>query len=342
MAKKEETVEIPVMWVKQANIKLACFVMNAKKLWSIVEINKRDPDKDKGYQRALSISRVSAISRYIEKKNPIPNSVLISLENTTKISTDNNSLIIPNKKNAGWVIDGQHRLAGAHESQVDIDLVVVAFLGLSLEKQIEQFVTINKEAKGVPTSLYYDLLKKLPIAKSEAEIIKEKSVDIATCLRRDEESPFFGRIVVITSPKKGELSLTNFVRVITHLLSKKQGKLAIYNTNEQIKIIDNYFRALKNIFPHYFENGDPIFFQTLGFGALINAFPTVFDLTMTHYKTFKVEDISKILKKIDDFAFDDWKQLGSGTAAEIQAGEDLRNALMVRFSTTGEAGSLIL
>ena len=341
MVKKQITLEVPVMWLKQGDIELACFVMNAKKLWNIVTINKRDPDKDKGYQRALSSSRISAISRYIDKKNPIPNSVLISLEKA-EISKNKRTLIIPNQKDAGWVIDGQHRLAGAHESHHDIEVVVVAFIDLSIEKQIQQFVTINREAKGVPTSLYYDLLKKLPKSKSEGEITKEKAADIATFLRKDEESPFFGRIVVVTAPRKGELSLTNFVRVISPLLSKKQGKLVIYNTTEQIKIINNYFKALENIFPQYFENGDPIFFQTLGFGALINVLPTVFDLTMTHYKTFTVEDISKILKAIEDFSFEDWKQMGTGTAAEIQAADDLRVSLTMRFSTTEELGSLIL
>ncbi len=336
------TIKVPVLWANQGTNELACFTMKAKTLWSIVSIDKRDPDKDKGYQRALSLTRVTSIKRYIERKNPIPNSVLVAFGNNTKISSDRSKLIIPKEKDAGWVIDGQHRLAGSHESSLDIELIVVAFIGLSLEKQIEQFVTINKEAKGVPTSLYYDLLKKLPKSKSESEMVKEKAADISTALRKNEESTFYGRIVVVTAPKKGELSLTNFVRVISPLLSKKQGKLAIYNTNQQINIIDNYFKALRNIFPQYFEEPEPLFFQTLGFGALINALPTVFDLTMTEHKTFTIGDISKVLKKIENFPFDDWKQYGTGSAAELQAGDDLRSTLLSQFDSSKTKGGLVL
>ena len=179
MTKKHDSIKVPVSWLEQGNIKLASFVLNTKELWNIVSINKREPEKDEGYQRALSPSRVRPISRYIKAKNPIPNSVLIAFDKKTKVSEDKKSIIIPKSKKSGWVIDGQHRLAGAHESKTDIEFIVVAFLGLSLEKQIEQFVTINKEAKGVPTSLYYDLLKKLPSKKSESEVTKEKVADIA-------------------------------------------------------------------------------------------------------------------------------------------------------------------
>ena len=58
------------------------------------------------------------------------------------------------------MIDGQHRLAGAHEAVAlgtDLVLPVIGFLDLSIEKQVELFITINKEARGVPASLYIDL-----------------------------------------------------------------------------------------------------------------------------------------------------------------------------------------
>jgi DGQHR domain-containing protein len=340
--KAVDTITAPCIWAKQGAMRLACFSMKAKTLWKIVSINKRDADRDEGYQRVLSLSRVSAISRYINKSHAIPNSILVALENTTKISADNKRLIIPLTKKSGWVIDGQHRLAGAHEADIDIDLIVVAFLDLPILKQIEQFVTINKEAKGVPTSLYYDLLSKLPKSKTDAEAAKEKAVDIATFLRKSEDSAFYGKITVVTSPKRGELSLTNFVRKISPLLLKKSGKFSIYNTTEQIGIVDNYFKAVTNIFPYYLSGAEPILFQTLGFGALINVLPTVFDLSMTHYKTFKVEDISKIFKRIEDFDFEDWKQKGTGSAAEYEAGEDLRNALLLRFTSKEQRGALSL
>lgn len=83
----------------------------------------------------------------------------------------------------------------------------MAFVGLPENEQINQFVTINREAKGVPTSLYYDLLKHLPTNTSESEVSKARAVDIAHALRKNETSPFYQRIVVIEAPKKDKCPL---------------------------------------------------------------------------------------------------------------------------------------
>ena len=199
-------------------------------------------------------------------------------------------------------------------------------------------MTINKEAKGVPTSLYYDLLKRLPHKKADSEIAKEKAVEIANQLRKDTESPFFGKIVIVTSPRRGELSLTNFVRKIAPLVHPKTGKLNLYPVTTQIKIIFNYYKAFEHVFPKLYEPINSIYFQTLGFGALFNAFPTVLDLSLKFYNGFTLKDVIATLKKIDYFDFSDWSKAGSGNQAETQAGADLRAELLARFNDVESGG----
>jgi len=332
MKSKKVTLKFPCLYINQSGYKLYCFAAKAQILWEIVKINRRDPDKDEGYQRALSGSRVVAITNYIKDENPIPNSILVALDMDSEISSDGKTIMIPKREDAGWVIDGQHRLAGAKKS--DIDLFVIAFIGLDLNQQIRQFVVINREAKGVPTSLYYDLLKHLPL-KSESEMAKEIAADIANILRKDENSLFFNRIV-ISAPRKGQLSLTNFVRKISPLVTDKKGKFNIYTRLEQIRILDNYFKAFENVFPKEFFEKRMTFFRTLGFGAVINALPTIFDLSLKHYLGFRIDDIVEVLKKIEYFDFSDWEKMGTGTAAETQAGEDLRFEVLEMFKTTEE------
>lgn len=344
MSRIGRTLSFPCLNATQGKYNLACFVAPAKTIWKIVRVNTRDPDKETGYQRILSTSRVNAIVRYIDANNSIPNSILICLDSEARVfEKDGKSLItIPNREDAGWVIDGQHRLIGAHSAKEDIDLIVVAFIGLGLDEQIKQFVIINREAKGVPTSLYYDLLRHLPPNKSSTDIAKERAADIANDLKKREDSPFYQRIV-ITSPKKGELSLNNFVRKVSPLVTDRTGKFHAYTLSEQIAIIDNYYRGLENIFPESFQNSHLTFFKTLGFGAMINALPTVFDLTLKEFKAFRVEDVVKTLKKVEDFDLTLWDKMGTGTSAENQAGEDFRQELMGRHSDDyKESGSLIL
>ena len=337
---KKKVITVSCLKVKQGKSDIYALKISAKTLWKIVQINARDPDKDQGYQRVLSPSRVRSIARYIDAGNCIPTSILIAFEKATVVDNgDFINLVIDDVPNSGWVIDGQHRLAGAHQATKDIELPVVAFVGLDIEEQIKQFITINKEAKGVPASLYYDLLSHLPI-KSASERAKERAADIATELRNDEESPFFARIVITTTPIKGELSLNNFVRKV-HPLVLDGRTLAPYSAPEQKAILSNYYKGLQVAFPSFFNKQSTVFFQTLGFGALINAFPTFFTLCLKQHKAFKVDDVAKVFGEIKHFDFTAWAKLGTGTAAENQAGEDLIGELQRAFENESGKTSLI-
>jgi DGQHR domain-containing protein len=256
---------------------------------------------------------------------------------TAKLTQKGTKLTVPNRPNAGWVIDGQHRLAGAHQSKKDIRLPVVAFMNLDIQDQINCFVTINREQKGVPTSLYLDLLKFLPGKRTEAEVTKERAAGIGTELKRDESSLFFDKIVITTSPKQGELSLTNFVRKVAPLI-KRDGRLATFTMEECKDIIDNYFTAISHVFPKEFKRIDSVFFRTIGFGALMNVLPTFLDLTIKHHHAFRVADAVKVFKEVEDFNFREWSRLGTGAQAEKSAAEDLRVTLRERLaSKTGES-----
>lgn len=303
------------------------FPMSAKKLWSLVQIDRRQEDKDKGYQRALSESRVNKIAKYLNAGKAIPGAVLISFDKAQE-KRNGAQLAIEDKPDAGWVIDGQHRLAGAHKASVDIDVPVVALLELNLTEQIDFFVTINREQKGVPASLYYDLLKHLPKTKTEAEAVQERSADLANTLKNDPDSPFHQRIVVTTSPKKGNLSLTNFVRKLTPHL-KREGRLANFNDEVRTAIINNLYRAMEQCFPKEYERPDSVFFRTIGFGAIMNALPVIIDTTirLAGDIDFRVPAMKETLNLLGTFDFAGWREMGTGSAAEKQASDDLKEKL---------------
>ena len=156
---------------KQGERNIVCFTMSAKELWKLVEINKRDPDKNTGYQRVLSMSRVEAIAKYLDAGNQIPTCILVSLDKPTELSEKDYVIKIPEGNKIGWVIDGQHRLAGANNAEVDVDFFVIAYIDLPIEEQVRQFVTINTESKGVPTSLIYDLHRSIGTAYNGSTLL---------------------------------------------------------------------------------------------------------------------------------------------------------------------------
>ncbi len=330
--------KVPATQVTQGNHTLYLFKAKASVLYDALSINRRIADKDEGYQRVLSPSRVQAITRYVRQNRTIPGAIIISLDEA-EFNKKKNQLAIPSGTDVGWVIDGQHRLAGAAMAAregTDVEFPVVAFLGLNEANQIEQFVTINREAKNVPTSLYLDLLHHLP-NKRPGDIAKERATDLATQLRKDEESPFFERIVVTTPPKSGQtISLTNFVRKVSIHVAPDKGILNAYTELEQMRIAANYFQGLRQVFPKEFDAKDSMFFKTLGFGALWNVFPTFFSLTLKNQKGFTVKDVATTFKVIENTDFAAWAQYGSGDQAERTAAEDLRTSLLLAFKTEAE------
>lgn len=305
--------------ITQGEHTLYSFVEKASKLWSFVSINRREENKDEGYQRVLSTSRVRAVADYILDGNLIPGSIIIAID---KGAYRSGKIEIGGGSDVAWVIDGQHRLAGAHLASTegrDIELNVIGLLGLEEDEQIEQFVTINREGKNVPTSLYLDLLKLLPKRKSAGELASERAADIASKLRQDKSSKFFSRIVVTTSPKQGQVSVVNFVRKIAPYVNPEKGLLNHFSLMEQTQIIENYFSALSSLYPQEWHKADNIFFRTIGFGAIMNAFEDVFKESALHGQGFRVADVVGLLEPLKDFDFDQWRQMGTGSAAEIEA-----------------------
>ena len=74
---------------------------------------------------------------------------------------------------------------------------------------------------------------------------------------------------------------------------------------------------------------------------MLNSFSTLFSLTLTHCKAFRVEDVASVFAKIA-FDFSGWEGIGTGNAAELQAGRDLEEAARYAFSTDSEASPIRL
>ncbi|MCA9074485.1 MAG: DGQHR domain-containing protein [Planctomycetaceae bacterium] len=320
-------IKFPCIPFTQGKHSFAVFTAEAKTIYDLTEVDQKEENKEKGYQRAASPSRAKKLAAFIDASNPLPTSVLISFrENDAKLAKSNSEIQIRNREDAGWVVDGQHRLLGAHKAESDIIIPIVAVLNAKPKDEISMFVTINKEQVGVPSSLYYDLMKNLPGSKSEKEVAQERAVDLANLMRKSADSMFFDRIVVVTSPKSGkQVSMTNFIRKVTPYV-QKNGILNSYTDSQRAQILSNYFAALEHVFPDEYRASKSIFFQTIGFGALMNVFQYFFLRVMTKHKAFRIEDAANELSLIDDFDFNAWRELGSGTKAENVAADDIKAA----------------
>lgn len=102
------------------------------------------------------------------------------------------------------VVDGQHRLYGASQADVDVWLPVVAMPNSSWMEQIYQFVVINEKAQKVEQSLLTDIFGSSLTLEEQGSIrgqldrsgarVEERIA--AVIAGRDPNSPFFGMIRV--------------------------------------------------------------------------------------------------------------------------------------------------
>ncbi len=309
--------------------------MTGEQLFGICTISRREEDKERGYQRLLNKNRAQKIASYIDRRRGLlPNNLIIAF--TDKVKFQAGKLLIPKVRDAALVIDGQHRLWGLHLADADFAVAVVGFIGLDPVRQKELFITINKEQKGVPSSLYLDLLPDIS-SIVDIDVAQERAIDLAKALEEEDTSPWWHDIN-LTGEGKGAISLTNFVRKLKPLLTQPTISTLLYE--EQYKLLLNYFSAVKNVFLDQWNDAKSLIRKTVGFGALMEALPEVFALTRSEKgATFTIEAVTDILRAIEDFKFDRTNLgAGSGTAAEKAAATAFTDALLERIRSEKEAG----
>lgn len=126
-----------------------------------------------GNQRSLDDSRVREIGRYLETNNAaIPNSIILAVnyydddslemepQKAWSINEDEKGLYInvPDESlKLAAIVDGQHRINGFYETNVEMDIPCSVYFELLPSLQAFIFATINFNQKKVDKSLAYQL-----------------------------------------------------------------------------------------------------------------------------------------------------------------------------------------
>jgi hypothetical protein len=194
------------------------------------------------------------------------------------------------------------------------------------------FVTINTEQKRLPTSLALDLLGII----GTDEDITNRSRELVTRLNEEEDSPWYGQ-VNMTGEGSGHIALVNFVRKVKPLVSHL-GALNNYSFVQQYGCLANYWSAIKAVYADQW--GKSLLTKTVGFGALMNLFPTVFTKTLAMKGEFTTAAVIATFTLIKDVKFDS-ETLGSGTGnkAEMAAADVLADELNDAIASAVPAGT---
>ncbi len=271
---------------------------------------------DEGVQRRLQIERINSIKRFIEgdTQNFLPNTVLLSAD-ISKYPDLEEEYIASESREFGEfqfpddflfsIIDGQHRLAGLSQIEKQLlkefEIPAIVLFNVSKSTAAKLFADINGKQKAVNKSLIYDLYSE--IEKDSLNDIK-RFHSICENLYTSEKSPLYRQIKML-GIGSGAISQAFFIDYVKDAVNKTG--LSKHNTQTIFDHLYYFFKAYQETFPddwpvpiRFFTNEDidlhaervlkvnkSQLVKTNGFGAIMRAFPYIYNLALGDSKKYK-------------------------------------------------------
>lgn len=241
-------------------------------------VEELDPDTGRGYQRILETKRSNRMASYMmdmrrEKKAFLPTSTFLATASAIDYDPERQTISFDTEKTGHFnVVDGQHRIRGLIQARkdmpslADFPLPTVIAAGLDKLHQKLHFFLVNTTQKPVDQSVQQRIITQLQakkdmgekfalpkwLAKETAKDSHSIAMDIATFLNENENSPWYGRILMANQRRNERTTIKqdSFVKSVRkfllaegHLLS--QSDMRETTRNERL---GNYWVAVGEIF----------------------------------------------------------------------------------------------
>ena len=254
-------------------------------------IPRRDTLKKEGYQRDVSRQRVSKLVTDLQRgRVDLPTAILLNLRDTSTekllIKGNDGELFMPEPADRRfgpfYVVDGQHRLVALDrlvEEKPDKWrehlLPFVCMLGASVRQEMEQFYVVNSNAKSVRTDLAMDLLKQR--AESDPEVMEgliergEKwKVDAETIVERlSAAAPVWKYRIRFPNTPKSETTLSSAAMATSLKQMLATPYFGAINLENQVKILDAYWRGIREVLPEAFTDDPSLYSIQKGSGVTV-------------------------------------------------------------------------
>jgi DGQHR domain-containing protein len=306
------------------------FSLTSEQIHNNFVVTRRVEYQKDGYQRILKKSKVKNIENYlrdIENNYPsiLPNSIFVAMDNI-EYNDNQKQLTLKDNKDGfkGLIIDGQHRSEGAYEYDSKFPLIVIGVSSLKPKYQARLFITINDTQTSLPKSLYRDLFNLIndeqitqDLLDSDEIDIDLKAVEMAKDLTNDNESALCYIIDMTGEKQVGYVSLMEFIRNVKPYINYDNGKFTEFTFRDQLKIINNYFEAIKTVFNKEWNKDKKPLFKTTVFSGLFKSLGDVWDIVVREEGNFKIENIIKVLEQSNIESLEELaSNMGSGFKAQ--------------------------
>jgi DGQHR domain-containing protein len=291
---------------KQKDTDVYLTVVRVADLLKNAKVERWSEASPQGYQRvpddrrfAPELSR-SALRYLKEEEGVFPTSVLINIRSEVEYKPDRNfngagdegELEVPPQEK-WWIIDGQHRLEALERAMAEdpifenypIPVTMFAFSDPELYNEMRQFYIHNSRVRSVPVDLVWRLLQKMYRRMGRVNLIESEGVpalrsaqalDIADRLRKTENSPWKGKIIVpgIARTPDQFLSERTLVRSIMEIV--KETTFSAMDANQLTDLLINYWEAIMDLFPKAVNPQEYTLLRSTGVIAFNVAFPAVY------------------------------------------------------------------
>lgn len=186
-----------------------------------------------GHQRKINESRTNEIRRYLETPDAtIPNTIILSanyreddslvVDGAERWEYSNGKLIVPEDSlKICSIIDGQHRLQGFTDLDLDMDIPCSIFIDLPPSMQAYVFSTINFNQKKVDKSLAYQLFG-YQMDESDSDLWSPDILAVKISRIFHADGPFKNKIRIMGSNSNSDdwsISSASFIEGVLSLIT---------------------------------------------------------------------------------------------------------------------------
>ena len=334
--KSAQTKTFPAFNLTGGSVGLYLLAVKPSEIFPFTRVSRVDDDPEVGFQRKLDSHRVKRISEYIQDGKVVPGAIIISAQDSKRISFNQSTgkLTFPAEEGFFLVIDGQHRLYGSTKAETelgcDIKIPVCILANLSHTEEVQYFIDINGNQKGVSKTLRIELTKFL-VEEESIDAIRLKLFDE---LNSDPDSPLFGHLSA-TQRSIGYISHVPFKAALDRVLEKDPLKKLDFEKKK--KLINNY---LTGVFANLEEvDQEKRLFQSAFFQAIFRVFEKACEISLMYHRNYSRKAFTEIFAFLQDLNFE--SHSGSNEEAVSNLTKEISLMLDVSLTTAKVSEDLL-
>lgn len=322
--------------LSREGVGLYIIAVKPSEIFHYTRVSRVEEDAEAGFQRALEPHRVKRIAEYITDGKVVPGAIILSAQDSSKVSFNKSTGKIQFPGEAGFflVIDGQHRLFGSLKAEVDfgadLKIPICILSNLTHAEEVQYFIDINGNQKGVTKTLRIELTKFL---------VEEESIDAIRLrlfddLNTDPESPLFGHLSA-TRRGVGVISHVPFKAALDKVLDKDPLKKFEYDKKK--KLINNFLLGVVNNLMEVEQ--EKRIYQSAFFQAIFRVFEKACEVSLMYHRNYSEKSFESIFGFLQDINYE--SHSGSNEETIINLAKEISMMLDVSLTNSKVSDELL-